>query len=171
MERAAYRVRQFFRALIAPLKVRGLEDARAELTQSQWKLFLRMGPADRDHALTVYRELRTRGHQHPDLLVGALLHDVGKAGAPLPPWTRAIVVLLQWLAPQTLERLSQGGQGRHRPLAAYRRHAELGAEWAAQAGCSPLTVAIIRRHHEKIDQTENEEEQFIVLLQEIDRNS
>ncbi len=167
--RAAYRVQQFFRAMTAPLATGELREVRQVLTPAQWALFIHMSSADRRHGLAVYRALQARGPQPADLLVAALLHDVGKAAAPPSLWVRVAVVLLERFAPRLLERLSRGEpQGWRRPFVTYRRHAQVGAEWAAQAGCSPLTVALIRQHEEPVGRPESEEDRLLALLQEVD---
>ncbi|HIE37855.1 MAG TPA: phosphohydrolase [Anaerolineae bacterium] len=169
IERVAYRTRQFLRALTASLVEEDLEEVEGVLTPPQRALFLRMPLADRRHGLAVYRALQARGGRPRDLLVAALLHDVGKAAAPLPLWVRVAVVLLERFAPRLLERLGGGeARGWRRPFVVYRRHAEIGAEWAAQAGCSPLTVGLIRRHQEAMDWVEGEEDRLLALLQEVD---
>jgi len=169
MGQAAYRVRQFFAALTAPL-VRGDADVVAQvLTPAQQALFCRMSAPDRRHALRVYQALVAQGPQPQDLLVAALLHDLGKAAGPPPLWVRVAVVLLERWAPRWLDRLGEGEpRGWRRPFVLYQRHAEIGAEWAAQSGCSPLTVALIRRHHEVPGPPENEEDRLLALLQEAD---
>ncbi len=169
MGQTAYRVRQFFAALMAPL-VRDDGDVAAKvLTPAQRALFRRMSPPDRRHALRVCEILAAQGPQPQDLLVAALLHDVGKAAGPPPLWVRVAVVLLERWAPRWLDRLSEGDPpGWRRPFGVYRRHADIGAEWAAQAGCSPLAVALIRRHHDPLDSPGNEEDRLLALLQEAD---
>jgi len=165
----AYRARQFFRALTASLADEELNEAQQALTPAQWVLFCRMSPADRRHGAAVYRALRARAVHSPDLLAAALLHDVGKASAAAPLWMRVAVALLERLAPDWLERLSRGTtRGWRQRLSAYLRHAELGAHQAAQAGCSPRTVALIRRHHEPVERPTGEEERQLALLQEVD---
>jgi len=169
MGQAAYRVRQFFAALTAPLFRRDADALAQVLTPAQQALFCRMSAPDRRHALQVYQALQARGPQIPDLLVAALMHDVGKAAGPPPLWVRVAVVLLERWAPRWLDRLSAGDpRGWRRPFVLYRRHAEIGAEWAAQAGCSPLTVALIRRHHDPLGSPESEEDRLLALLQQAD---
>jgi hypothetical protein len=165
----ARRARQFFLAVTAPLTADDWDEAQRILTPTQCVLFLQMPLPDRRHALTVLRTLEAQGEQQSDLLVAALLHDVGKAGASASLWMRVTVALLEWFAPTLLDRLSQeGGRGWRGYLAAYCQHAEVGARQAAQVGCSPLTVALIRRHHKPVGRLEGEQDRLLALLQEAD---
>ena len=59
--------------------------------------------------------------------------------------------------------------GWRRPFVIYRHHMEIGASRATQAGCSPLTVSLIRRHQEALRrEPQNEEERLLVALQQAD---
>lgn len=193
--RAVYRVRQFIHALTAPLALEEPEGVAEVLTPAQRALFDRMPAADRRHAFAVYRSLRDQGVRSSDLLAAALLHDVGKAALAPPIWVRIAVVLLERFTPRLLERLPSaqielrddvlsaretGGNKRlllQRPvwpweyLALYRDHAELGARWAEALGCSAQTVALIRRHHERLTSPQNEEDHLLILLQAADERA
>jgi predicted HD phosphohydrolase len=172
IRQAAYRARQFLRALTARLAVEDLEEARRTLAPAQWELFSGMSAADRRHAVAVYRALGAQGARSPDLLVAALLHDVGKSLVPASLWVRVTVVLLERFVPHLLEGLSRGeARGWRRAFVLYRRHAEVGAERAAQAGCSSCTVALILRHEERMDRPKGEEDRLLALLQAADGRS
>lgn len=166
-----YRIEQFLRAVTARRRISEcrLERVTETLPPEAQALFAEQAPQDQRHALAVCETLRQRGYTSQDLLAAALLHDIGKAGAQLPPWQRGLFVLLERLAPRTLDRLVQGkADGWHGALAQYARHAETGARWTQAAGCSPLTVQLIRRHEEQLSRYHTEEEELLAALQAAD---
>jgi putative nucleotidyltransferase with HDIG domain len=143
------------------------------LTPQAVHLFMAMPSQDRQHALNVFYSLQQEGYDDHDLLAAALLHDVGKGvtqrdeevasvgqgvshreGPRL--WHRVAVVLILAFWPSLLEQLGQEErQGWRRPFYIQLHHPELGAELARQAGCSPVTVGIIRRHEDPPDQKDD----------------
>mgnify|MGYP001823615047 CR=1 FL=1 len=94
------------------------------------------------------------------LLAAALLHDVGKTGVPgdatgrkasgaLRLWHRVAVVLMRAFWPGLLERIGKDQPGSWRyPFFVQQHHAQIGADLAQKAGCSPRTVALIRHHED-----------------------
>jgi len=164
-----YRVAQFFRALSARAPEEEIERALRVLTPAARKLFRRQAAQDQRHGLAVYHALRRAGHTNPHLLAAALLHDAGKAAAWLPAWQRAIIVLLNRFAPRLLARLSRGeARFWNHPFVVHAQHPQVGARWAQEAGCSPLTVALIRRHQERLANQRTEEERLLAALQAAD---
>jgi len=59
-------------------------------------------------------------------------------------------------------------KGWRRPFVTYARHPEMGARWAQEAGCSPLTVTLIRRHQKRVVTCQTEEDQLLAALQAAD---
>ena len=167
---AFYRVRQFLSALLARVSPDDLREADEVLAPDAQELFRRMSVSDQRHSLNVMRTLRRQGHTEPDVLAAALLHDVGKSAARLYPWHRAIIVLSARFAPGVLAWLTRGEpRGWRRPFVIHRQHGEIGAEWAARAGCSALTVVLIRRHQELLRRApQGEQERLLVALQRAD---
>jgi len=166
-----YRVEQFLRALIArhAIPERRIKQLAEFLSPEARALFIGQAPQDQRHALAVYETLCQQGHTHPDLLTAALLHDVGKAAAQLPPWQRGLFVLAERFVPRTLDDVTQGpARGWRRSLAHYARHAEIGARWAEEAGCSLLAVKLIRRHEEQVRTCHTEEDRLLAALQAAD---
>jgi hypothetical protein len=166
-----YRAEQFLRALTAQRAISEprIEQAARILTPEARALFARQAPQDQRHALAVYETLCQGGHTGQDLLTAALLHDVGKAAAQLPAWQRGMLVLAERCIPGVLDRAIRDEAGSWwRSLADYTGHAEIGARWAEEAECSPLTVALIRRHEEQLETCHTEEDRLLVILQAAD---
>jgi HD domain len=170
LQSAAYRVRQFASALLARVTPDNLREADEILSPDAQKLFRRMSISDQRHSLNVMQTLRRQGYTERDVLAAALLHDVGKSAAWVLPWHRAIIVLTKHFAPDVLAWLTRGEpHGWRRPFVVHRQHTEIGAEWAAQAGCSELTVSLIRRHQEPLRRVPQcEQEWLLSALQQAD---
>ena len=146
--RVRYRLAQFGRTLAAPFRLVDESCAAAHLTPRQLDLFRRMSRVERQHGSAVCQALEKRDCADPDLLAAALLHDVGKLTVPPRLWERVLVVLGEHYFPALADRWGQGEpRGLRRGFVIRRRHAEWGAELATQAGASPRTVTLIRRHH------------------------
>ncbi|HEU5225716.1 MAG TPA: hypothetical protein VFV29_07935 [Actinomycetota bacterium] len=144
----ASKARQFrahLRASVAPAERAELE---AWTTAAQRAVFDGMHVADRRHGLDVVAALRAEGVTDGEVLVAGLLHDAGKGETGVLPrvvyalgdrygtWiVRAAAVVPGWRA--ALERL--------------RVHAETSAAMAAEAGCSPRTVELIRHQDAPTD--------------------
>lgn len=166
-----YRVKQFLRAVTArhAISEERIERTTRSLTPEARALFARQAPQDQRHALAVYEMLRQEGHTHQDLLAAALLHDVGKAATRLPAWRRGLFVLAEHFLPNVLQQAVHGRSRRwKRLLADYAVHAEIGARWAEEAGCSPMTVTLIRRHEEQLEICQTEEDRLLLTLQAAD---
>lgn len=176
---AVYRVRQFARATGAWIWPRGgkrdrdcLELLDRTLPPAGRALFQAMPRYDRGHALAVLASLRRAGHDEPDLLAAALLHDAGKTVHPrgrLRLWHRVVSVLVRAWRPALLAQIGQDRPGSwRRPFFVQAHHAELSAELAQQVGCSPRTVALIR-HHE--DAPGARDDPLLTALQAADSNN
>jgi hypothetical protein len=107
-------------------------------------VFEAMPVADRRHALDVVGRLLAAGHDEPDLLAAALLHDVAK-GDRMRLWHRVTGVLLEALAPSLLRRLASRDPASWRhPFHLYLHHGPMSAELAVRAGCGSRVAAFIR---------------------------
>ena len=145
-----YRLWQFWRAVWSrPLSAEAYAAVTAVLTAAQLALFNRFSPNDQWHGYRVMRALQTAGHDRPDLLTAALLHDIGKTKLPISVWERSLIVLGQTFLPGKAAEWGRAeARGWRRPFVVKARHPAWGAEMAEQAGCAPLTVSLIRRHQD-----------------------
>ena len=143
------------------------------LSPALFDLFEQMLPFEKAHALRVFDRLKEQGFTDPDLLIAALLHDVGKVRYPLKPWERAIGVLVKKFFPG---RVAQWGQGEPRGVAAgvvvAEQHAHWGAMMAEKAGAPEVAVRLIANHQDQIPaQLSDDEMTLIRALQSVDEIS
>ena len=103
----------------------------------------------------MYCKLLEQGENQPDLLVAALLHDVGKLRYRLNPLERSLVVLVKAVLPEQARlwgELPLDGWDRtpgwRKAFVVAQQHAGWGAEMAREAGVSRLTESLIRKHHD-----------------------
>jgi len=152
MMRWGYRFGQFLMRTRAGDAAVARETAQAALPGAAYELFQEMSPGDQVHAVCVFRAVGAARGASVDLLQAALLHDVGKARASLTLPRRALIVFLESLGGGLLERLASPDPKSWRyPFYVHVHHAELGALRCREAGCSPLTVALVRNHKAPVD--------------------
>jgi hypothetical protein len=129
-----------------------------------------MSPSDQRHAVAVARTLRQAGHDQPALLQAALLHDVGKClGQPIIH--RVLIVLAETFWPEALVRLSTASaevstvSWWRRPFVVHAHHPSIGAAWAREVGCGPLTIDLIARHQDPPGKARTAEQRLLAALQ------
>jgi hypothetical protein len=181
-DRILYRTRQFWQAVGSKPSAEDMALVYALLTASQRTIFTQMQNSEQAHAVLVLRRLLDQHEDNQDLLVAALLHDVGKSRFPLRLWERVVVVLAKNLCPGCVQCWGEQDFGKGQIPHGWRRafmiaagHPDWGAEMAAEAGCSQLTVSLIRRHQEKIPLSQAKdlciEDRLLLKLQTADDES
>jgi putative nucleotidyltransferase with HDIG domain len=173
--RVLYRARQFWFAWgTKPLNEEELAPARSSLTEEQMNLFKRLQPSEQIHALRVLQTIQLQGETDLDLQVAALLHDIGKARAPLKLWERVVIVLGKEFFPQRVQSWGAGQpHGWKRPFVIAEQHPAWGAEMASEVGTSPLAVSLIRRHQSNgpLSPATRQEDHLLCILQAADHQN
>jgi hypothetical protein len=145
---AVQRIRQGVRAMLAFTLPVDLALADQHLTASQMELFRRLKRSEQQHSLRVLRDVLAQGAAPPELVVAALLHDVGKIHCPLRLWQKTAVVLIRAFAPTLYHRWSDGHAHWQQPFAVYAHHPAWSAELVAAAGASEAALWLIAHHAE-----------------------
>ncbi len=185
--RGLYRAKQFFEAVFAKPTSADLELVRQILTPQQVALFDQLQPSEQAHAVRVLRAVQANCHQQGfepphDLLVAALLHDVGKARYPLWLWERVMIVLGKAILPEAANRwaisdkqATTAPRGWKRPFVIAAQHPAWGADMASEQGTTPRAVALIRRHQDQPPKEDTksptEEDPLLAILQAVDDES
>jgi putative nucleotidyltransferase with HDIG domain len=181
-DRIIYRTRQFWHALGSTPSSEDMALVNTLLTPPQRTVFTRMQRSEQAHALLVLHTLLDQCEEDKDLLVAALLHDVGKSRFPLHLWERVVIVLAKKFCPECVQRWGEMNSGNQQAPRGWRRafqiaeeHPTWGAEIAVDAGCSQMSVNLIRRHQEEIPDSEFEdlciEDRLLLKLQAADDES
>lgn len=169
-----YRVWQLWQALRCdPLTVETWAEVQRVLTPAEAELFARLPANDQWYSLRVLQLLQKAGHHEPALLKAALLHDVGKTHLNVTLVDRVVAVLGGLLWPGRTAVWGDGdGRGWQRPFVVSAQHPAWGAKMATNVGSDPLTIALIRRHQEKVLAAEDScEERLLRALQWADNQS
>lgn len=145
------RLRQGLLALRPSLSDRHRFLISSVLTDEQAALVYELPMFDQAHLCRVYECLVELGENDDDLLIAALMHDIGKVhrGRSVTLSHRVVRVLLGKVAPNVLDWLARSPTPRWRHgfvLAVH--HASFGAEKAAAVDCSPRVCWLIARHED-----------------------
>lgn len=170
-----YRIWQFWVALRArPLPTSARQEIGEILQIAENQLFDRFSRSDQWHSYRVMCALREAGQQNSALLAAALLHDIGKSCYPLTVWERSLAVVLGLIMPRRVKRWGQGeARGWQRPFVVKAQHPAWGADMVAAAGGEAMTVALIRRHQDELEEetAESAEDHLLRLLQWADNQN
>jgi hypothetical protein len=114
----------------------------------QRRLFDEMHVADQRHGLDVVASLRAQGATDPDVLLAGLLHDAGKGRIGVLP---RVAYSLGEQYGAWVWQVAGAIPGWSASLGVLHEHAERSAVLAAAAGCSAVTVDLIRHQSAPVD--------------------
>ncbi|MBM3662806.1 MAG: hypothetical protein FJW94_07965 [Actinobacteria bacterium] len=132
-----------------------LQWASRYLSAAEETLLSTMTGDDQAHVIRVARRVDASvavsdpllGPERRWMIAAALMHDVGKAEAPLGPLGRSAVTVIVWLGGGRVARRYVDRSGRLGRAARYATYPELGASLLTQAGSDARVAAWSREHH------------------------
>ena len=154
--RILYRIRQAWRAAVVKPRPSDEFLVNKMLTPSMVAKFNQLKPYDQAHSIHIYHRLVQAGEIQNDLLVAALLHDIGKICYPLSLWERVVIVVFNSLFPGASQNWGKGDPSSwRRPFVVAENHPAWGSKIALEAGASPLAATIIDRHQDPVAFSKN----------------
>lgn len=143
------KARQAFRHVFGRVSDSERAELESTLTMAQLALFESMHRADQRHGLDVRDTLRGEGHDDPELLLAALLHDCSKGpGVRLPH--RVAWSLGERYGERVLDAFTRV-PGFRVAFERLRHHDHESADLALEAGCSERTAELIRHQADPVD--------------------
>ncbi len=144
--RARYRARQFGKAWTGGLSPAQRQEVAGVLTPALCGLFNGMSGYAQRHAYDVFHTLRSSGWAEHDLLVAALLHDVGKGNVSL--LSRVLWVLIGLLGQRRRASLATSSPlGVGLGLRQHLHHARIGAALVRNAGGTATAARLVAGHY------------------------
>lgn len=175
------RIKQFFHAITAKVSFADALYVREMLGMDETILFFAMSIEDQRHAIDVahtvehlYDKMSEEKKEKIDghiLVKAALLHDVGRVKGDMKIHQKVLCVLLDKWDPQHARLLakSNGDKGSlAHAFLAYYRHPKIGAEKLEEIGADSRIVYLVRHHHSKKKDKENELYKELTLLKKAD---
>lgn len=166
-----YRIKQVWWALVArPLNAEDRELVKKLLSSAEEELFYRFSVNDQNHSIRVVRYNINHNHNNQSLLKASLLHDIGKIKTGrLSIIDRSVAVAIKAIFPDLSHSWGQGEIAKasrfQRPSIVRAQHATWGAEMTKAVGGDPLTVSLIRRHQDSLNEIVTEEDRLLSALQ------
>lgn len=153
------RGKQFFTRYTARIYADDWKFLSKYLNEKQLKIFLELPLYEQRHSINVaYSILNTYPNAPKELIIAAIMHDIGK-GNTLTPFKKAIAVLLDKFAHKLALKLSM----RWPFLYIYYNHPVIGAELAQKIGLPGRSVYLIAHHNDR-----HPVDADVILLQKAD---
>lgn len=137
------------------------------LSEKERQLFEQQSTTDQKHGFRSSRRLVEIEGQgaHPDLVIAAALHDVGKTESQLGVLGRVVATCVATLC--GLGRVHAWGDKRRgtmlNRISIYVTHPEIGAKMLEEAGSNELAITWARDHHKALEESAIEETLFATL--------
>ena len=125
------------------------EWARSHLIEGEVRLWKRMSPQDRRHAIGVARRVEASlgADAARPVMAAALLHDVGKIDARLGTFLRVVATASASISGRESAAVWVKSAGVTRRIGLYLLHPDLGGDHLAMAGSDSFTETWAREHH------------------------
>ena len=141
-----YRVKQFYRSMIAKLNDEDLDFLKIHLETHELQLFNQLPTYDQKHCINVARDVKStcskRMVQSKDLIKVALLHDIGKIYNSMNPIDKSIMVLMNSITKGKIKAYKK-----IKNVNVYYNHGDIGYNLLGKYGYDDRFLFLVKNHH------------------------
>ena len=141
-----YRVKQFYRSIIAKLNDEDLDFLKTYLEIHELQLFNQLPTYDQKHCVNVAKDVKStcnqRMLQSKDLIRVALLHDIGKIYNSMNPIDKSIMVLMNSITKGKIK-----SYNKIKNVNVYYNHGDIGYNLLGKHGYDDRFLFLVKNHH------------------------
>lgn len=138
------RIRQFILCLFSALSLQDLEYIDEKLDNSIKYDFLRLSNYEKKHSILVAQAVEKEIKNDPDLVLAALLHDIGKVKHHINIIEKSIFVVLDHLTEGKLKKYD-----RNKSINIFYNHGEIGYDILKNTRYNNRILYLVKDHHNK----------------------
>lgn len=130
--------------LFSALSLQDLEYINKKLNKSIKNDFLQLSNYEKKHSVLVAQAVEREIKDDPDLVLAALLHDIGKVKHHINIIEKSILVILDYLTKGNLKKYNK-----NKSINIFYNHGEIGYDILKNTGCNERILYLIKNHHNK----------------------
>ncbi|HEY8892241.1 MAG TPA: HDIG domain-containing metalloprotein [Clostridium sp.] len=141
-----YRVKQFYRSIVAKINDEDAEFLKTHLQKYELQLFNQLPTYEQKHCVNVARDVKLtcnlRKLQVKDLIKVALLHDIGKIYNSMNPIDKSIMVILNKMTKGKIRACKK-----IKNVNVYYNHGTIGYNLLKEYGYDDRFLFLVKNHH------------------------
>ena len=141
-----YRIKQFYWSITSKISERDLEYVKNNLWEKQYQLFLKLSKQEQYHSMKVAKDVEKECEQQKidskELIMVALLHDIGKIYKRLNVFSKSIMVISNKITQGKIRNIKCS-----KNIEVYFNHGNIGYELLKNSDISKRSLYLIKNHH------------------------
>ena len=141
-----YRIKQFYWSITSKISEKDLEYVKNNLRKNQYQLFLKLSKQEQYHSMKVAKDVEKECMQQKidskELIMVALLHDIGKIYKRLNVFSKSIMVISNKITQGKIRKIKCS-----KNIEVYFNHGNIGYELLKNSDISKRALYLIKNHH------------------------
>jgi len=141
-----YRIKQFYWSIISGVNEKDLQYVKNNLYENEYKLFLKLSRQEQYHSIKVAKDIEKecldKEIDSKELIMIALLHDIGKTYKKLNVFNKSIMVLADKITKGKIRNIKHS-----KNIEVYFNHGNIGYELLKNLDINERALYLIKNHH------------------------